>query len=243
MARGHVYLGSVFDTRQDRSGHLFVFEAAGCGHAECAPEWSADLLGPADGTIAPVVSADTVYMGSTTRFGVVPNGVAHLFAFPADGCGAVVCRPRSSYDVGDGGLDGGLAVSADVLYASAQGTPRADTVGVLSAYPARGCGAPLCRPLWTGVNFASGFESPPVVVNGLVFVAKGPAAGFPVDAAVLSYDAAGCSGRVCLPLSFTELGTQQFYLGAPIAVADGTLYVPSGASGGGANLYALRILD
>jgi hypothetical protein len=75
-----------------------------------------------------------------------------------------------------------------------------------------------------------------------VLVAKGPASGFPVDAAVLSYATRGCGAAVCLPLSFTQLGTAQFYFGSPIAVADGTLFVPSGdTTTSASNLYALRI--
>ena len=96
--------------------------------------------------------------------------------------------------------------------------------------------------MWTAVNFASGFESPPVVAGGVVFVAKGPASGFPVDEAVLSYPATGCGARICLPLSFTSVGDQQFYLGAPIAIAAHTLLVPTESSVDGADdLVALRV--
>jgi hypothetical protein len=242
VARGHVYISALFVTPDDSSGRMLVFPAAGCGRATCRPEWTADLLGQVDGTLSPMVSGTTVFAGSGTRFGVVPNGTLHLFAFAADGCGSAVCRPVRSYDTGDSDLTGGLALSKGVLYAGSQSTPDPNTEGVFSAFPAAGCGAKVCRPLWTAVNFASGFESPPVVAGDVVFVAKGPASGFPVDEAVLSYPATGCGAATCTPLSFTSLGTEQFYLGSPIAVADHTLFVPTEASsGGGDDLVAVQV--
>lgn len=243
VAGGHVYIAASFVTANDFSARLLSFWAGGCGRRQCAPEWKADLLGQVDGAMAPLVSGDTVYIGSGTRFGVVPNGKRHLFAFAAGGCGLAVCPPLWSYDVGVQGVTGGIALSGGVLYASSQTSPDPNTDGVLSAFPALGCGEPVCPALWIGVNFAAGAESPPVVVNGVVFVAKGPASGFPVDAAVLSYAADGCGQPLCQSLSFTQLGPQQFYLGSPIAVADGTLFVASQITGGTTNVYALQIPD
>jgi outer membrane protein assembly factor BamB len=242
VGAGHVFVSAVFDTSADRSGRLVSFAAGGCGAATCAPEWTADLLGPADNTLSPLVSGTTVFAGSSTRFSDTPNGPLHLFAFRAGGCGRPTCRPLRSYRTGDSDLTGGLAISGGTLYAGSQSSPDPSTIGVLTAFPAAGCGAAVCDPSWTAVNFASGFESPPVVSGDVVFVAKGPASGFPVDEAVLSYPAGGCGSKICLPLSFTSLGDQQFYLGSPIAVADHTLLVPTEASATGADdLVALRV--
>ena len=60
-------------------------------------------------------------------------------------------------------------------------------VGVVQAFPAAGCGKPLCKPRWTGINFGFGFESSPAIAGGVVFVAKGPASGVPVDAGVAGF--------------------------------------------------------
>jgi PQQ-like domain len=242
VARGHVYVGAFFNTFDDSSGRMVVFRAGGCGKRVCRPEWTADVLGQVGETMAPLVSGATVFMGSGTRFSEFPNSTTHLFAFAADGCGAKVCTPIRSYETGDSDLTGGLALSHGVLYASSQSTPDPNTVGVLMAFPAAGCRATVCKPLWTGVNFGSGSESPPVVAGDVVFVAKGPASGFPVDEAVLSYPVGGCGAQTCLPLSFTQVGTEQFYLGAPIAIADHTLFVPTEASvDGGDDLVALQV--
>lgn len=242
VAGGHVYIGALLNTPDLFSGRMFVFDADGCGSSTCAPEWSANLRGMSDGTLSPLVSGNLVYAGSGTRFGEQPNGPNHLFAFDAGGCGAQICKPLWSYATGDADLTGGLALSRGVIFAGSQSTPNPNTVGVFSAFEAGGCGAKVCQPLWTAINFASGFESPPVVAGRLVFVAKGPASGFPVDEAVLSYRTTGCGHRICRPVSFTQLGPEQFYLGSPIAIAEHTLLVPTEASNGGADdLMALQV--
>ena len=244
VAHGHVFLGALLADPNDASGRLFSFAAAGCGQPVCKPEWRADLRGQSDGTLSPLVRGSTVFMGSGTRFSEVPNGPLHLFAYDVDGCGSPVCKPIRSYRTGAADLTGGLALSHGVLYAGSQSTPDPTTVGVFMAFPAAGCGAKVCDPLWTAVNFASGFESPPVVAGGVVFVAKGPASGFPVDEAVLAYPANGCGAQICQAIGFASVGDQQFYLGSPIAIADKTLFVPTEASADGADtLVALQLSD
>jgi outer membrane protein assembly factor BamB len=243
---GHVFVSTFFNTPDDFSGRLHSYAAGGCGRKTCKPEWTADLLGPTDNGLSPLVSGGTVFAGSSTRFAETPNGPLHLFAFAVDGCGRKTCKPLRSYRTGDSDLTGGIALSGGILYASSQSTPDPfNTVGVVTAFPASGCGGKpqeVCDPLWTGINFASGSESPPVVTGDVVFVAKGPASGFPVDEAVLSYPARGCGAEICLPLSFTSLGDEQFYLGQPLAVADHTLFAVTGVTATGADdLVALRV--
>jgi len=81
-----------------------------------------------------------------------------------------------------------------------------------------------------------------LVTGDVVFVAKGPASGFPVDEAVLSYPAGGCGSKVCQPLSFTSVGDEQFYLGQPLAAAEHTLFVVTGVTATGADdLVALKV--
>src|SRR5919204_5656185 len=71
---------------------------------------------------APLVSGDTVFMGSSEDFGGV-NG-NHLFAFAAAGCGKATCKPLRTYDVGDAGSNTTPALVGDTLLASTQATPR-----------------------------------------------------------------------------------------------------------------------
>jgi PQQ-like domain len=229
VGNGNVYVTSFQSTPDLVTGRLLVFSAAGCGAGTttCRPSWTADLGGPAGDTAAPTVTADTVFAGSGTLFGDGTNTNFHLFAFPAAGCGGPVCKPLRSYDTGDGGVEGAPAVAGNILYATTQASPDPNTVGVVAAYPLAGCGKPQCEPLWTGVNFASGAASAASVVGGVVFVGKGPASGFPVDAGLYAFDARGCGAAVCAPISFLQLSTEQFYLGAPLAVAEGKVFMAS----------------
>jgi len=135
----------------------------------------------------------------------------------------------------------------DTLLVSSQATPDPSTIGVVSAFSASGgsgCAGGLCQALWTGVNFAAGNESSPAVAGNVVFVGKMPALGFPVDAGVFAYDIRGCGAgqRLCLPLSLTEVGQNQFALGAPLAIARGTVYYTSTDNDDGhSNVYALGL--
>jgi outer membrane protein assembly factor BamB len=227
VGNGFVYVSTFLSTPDLFTGRMLVFSTTGCPSRKCAPLWTADLGGPGGRTGSPTVAGDTVFVGSTTLFGDGTNTDFHLLAFPAAGCGAKACKPLRTYDTGDGGVDSTPAVAGNVVYATTQGTPDPNTVGVVAAFPLAGCGRPQCAPLWTGVNFAGGFASSPSVVNGVVFVGKGPASGFPVDAGVYAFNAAGCGAVVCQPISFVQLSLEQNYLGAPLAVAEGKVFMVS----------------
>jgi outer membrane protein assembly factor BamB len=242
VGNGFVYVTTFQSTPDLVTGRLLVFPAGGCRRSVCAPSWTADIGGPAGTTAAPTVTADTVYTTSGTLFGNGVNTTFHLLAFPAAGCHAKTCRPLRSYDTGDGGVSGPAAVAGATVYVNTQASPDPNTVGVVAAYPAAGCGKPRCAPVWTGINFASGFGSPPSVVNGVVFVGKGPASGFPVDAGRYAFDAAGCGAAICSPIAFVQLGTDQFYLGAPLAVAEGKVFMASNDNSSGlSNVYAIGL--
>jgi hypothetical protein len=146
VAGGFVYVGSFLSTPDLTSGRLLAFRATGCGSAACRPTWTADLLGPSDTIQAPLVSGGVVFASSSTRFGVDPDTGLHVFAFAAGGCGAAVCRPLRAYETGDGGVAGGLALSGGTLFASLQASPDPNTIGVVAAYPAAGCGRATCPP-------------------------------------------------------------------------------------------------
>ena len=194
-------------------GRLYAFPAKGCGAAACAPSWTAKLGGADDGA-GPTVAGDRVYI-QTTR----------LEVFPAGGCGQPTCQPLWAGDLGDEG-DGSTtpAVWHGTVFTATQFTPTpGQNIGVLQAFPAAGCGQALCEPEWTGVNFASGFESSPSIANGIVFVAKGPASGFPVDVGMYAFKAGGCANIVCRPISFAQANIDGNYLGSTPAIGDGMI--------------------
>lgn len=226
VGNGYVYVTTFDSTPNLVTGRLLVFPAAGCGEPDCAPSWTAHIGGPAGSTAAPAVTATTVYTTSGTLFGNGVNTDFHLMAFPAAGCGAQICKPLRTYDTGDGGAEGAPAVSGGRLFATTQNSPDPNTIGVVAAYPAAGCGQPRCEPLWTGINFTSGSASPPSVVNGVVFVGKGPASAIP-DAGVYAFNAAGCAAATCKPIKFVQLSSNQDYLGAPLAVGEGKVFMSS----------------
>jgi len=246
VGNGYVYVTTFLNTPNLFSGRLLVFPAAGCGQANCRPSWTASIGGPAGSTAAPAVTPRTVYTTSGTLFGDGVNTNFHLMAFPAAGCGAKTCKPLRTYDTGDGGAEGSAAVAGTMVFATTQASPDPNAIGVVAAYPAAGCGKPRCKPLWTGINFTSGFASPPAVVNGVVFVGKGPAtatAQNTPDAGLYAFKAVGCGGAVtCKPISFLELSTYQNYLGAPLAVGEGKVFMASTDNVSGRTLvYAMGL--
>jgi outer membrane protein assembly factor BamB len=148
VAGGFAYIAGT-------DGALSAFRAAGCGAASCEPVWQ----GRTDNNItgSPAVAGGLVLVGSADHF---------LYAFPAAGCGRKTCAALRAYDVGDGGINTTPALVGNTLYAATQATPDPNTIGVVAAFPANGCGRPLCPPRWTGVNLVAGFESGPVVAGG-----------------------------------------------------------------------------
>jgi outer membrane protein assembly factor BamB len=236
---GHVYVTTFLDTPDLFSGRLLAFPAAGCGQASCAPSWTASIGGPAGPTAAPAVTAHTVYTTSGTLFGNGVNTSFHLMAFRAAGCGAKTCKPVRAYDTGDGGAEGTPTVWHGTVFATTQASPDPNSLGVVAAYPAAGCGRPRCEPAWTGINFVSGFASPPAVAGGVVFVGKGPASSIP-DAGLYAFSAAGCGAVTCLPLSFHQLSSDQDYAGAPLAIAGGKVFMTSNDNvTGTSDVYAI----
>jgi outer membrane protein assembly factor BamB len=206
VADGVVYVGST-------NGNLYAFPAEGCGGATCQPLWH----GPTGGSID--IASPTVAGGV-----VLVSGGDFVFAFPADGCGAATCDPLWK---GQAPLMSNTpAVAGGMVFVDAQPVVQGGrALGVLEAFDLDGCGAPTCEPLWVGINFASGFESSPVVANGVVYVGKGPATF--VDSGVFTFDANGCETRICDPLGFAQTGPSQFYLNSTPAVVDGRVYMGS----------------
>jgi PQQ-like domain len=241
VGNGQVYVTTFDSTPNLVTGRLLVFPAAGCGKPDCTPSWTAHIGGPAGSTAAPAVTATTVYTTSGTLFGGV-NTDFHLMAFPAAGCGAATCKPLRTYDTGSGGAEGAPAVSGGRLFATTQNSPDPNTLGVVAAYPAAGCGRAHCAPVWTGINFVSGFASAPAVAGGVVFVGKGPGRDIP-DAGVFAFSAAGCGGAAtCKPVKFVQLSSNQNYLGAPLAVGEGKVFMSSDDNvSGRSDVFALGL--
>jgi hypothetical protein len=70
----------------------------------------------------------------------------NLSVFDAAGCGKATCKPLRAYDVGDAGSTTTPALVGDTLLSSTQATPDPNTSGVVAAFPANGCGRPICQP-------------------------------------------------------------------------------------------------
>jgi outer membrane protein assembly factor BamB len=170
---------------------------------------------------------------------LVTNG-DFLVAFDASGCGNPVCEPlwKGPAEL----MSNTPAVSDGIVYVDAQPFLQGGrSIGVIEAFDLAGCGAAVCQPLWSGINFATGFESSPVVANGVVYIGKGPASGFPVDSGVYAFDAAGCGRDICNPLTFVQTGPEQFYLSSTPAVVNGRVYMGSTETAGQAGLYVFEL--
>jgi outer membrane protein assembly factor BamB len=216
VSGGFVYFG----TYRGLHGHLYAFAAGGCAAVTCKPVWQASLSGV--GFSSPTLARGNLYISSGTFDG---GGV--IAVFRASGCGAAECAESWHAVLGDDAPSAAPAVSGSTLLVAAQGSLDPNREGVVEAFPADGCGHRACTPTWTGGNFGAGSESAPVVTNGIVLIAKGPASGVPVDAGVYAFKASGCGAPNCDPIAFFQVGTAQDYLGSSIAVGEGLLFFAS----------------
>jgi hypothetical protein len=223
-ATGAVTAAGAMAYLGDISGHLCAFRTAGCGRSVCSPLWigvrqSDEALGTSavgDG----YVYVDTLPFTPELFTGRVP-------AFPAAGCGSATCKPLWIADIGGPGTR--VTVADDTVFTNSstlfgEGT---NTGFHLMAFAAGGCGGPECKPAWVGVGFASAPTSPRAVVDDVILVGKGPASGFPVDSGFFTYKLRGCGAAICLPISLVQLGGQQGYNGAPLAVAEHEIFMVS----------------
>jgi outer membrane protein assembly factor BamB len=222
VAGGFVYVGST-------DGMVSVFTAAGCGQSTCLPLWMGQTGGSID-IASPTVVAGKVLVGDGSFLNV----------FDARGCGSSVCAQLWK---GKAELMGNTpAVANGVVFVDAQPVLQGGrSIGVVEAFDLDGCGAAICDPLWTGINFATGAESSPVLANGVVYVGKGPASGFPVDSGVFTYDARGCGQPICEAVGFVQTSPEQFYLSSTPAVVDGRVYMGSTETAGQAGLYVFEL--
>jgi outer membrane protein assembly factor BamB len=93
--------------------------------------------------------------------------------------------------------------------------------GELFAFDVRGCGQPVCPPLWTGVNMtaAAGPQSP-AVGEGKVYTGAG--------STMYAFDASGCGAPSCAPV-WTANTACAFFADRP-SVANGVVYTACGNS-------------
>ena len=93
--------------------------------------------------------------------------------------------------------------------------------GLLIAFPANGCGADNCAPLWTG-QLSNGAFTTPAVAGGLVFISS---AGN-VDnnlGTLYAFRAAGCGAATCSPLWTASVPNTE----SSPTVSGGMLYIVS----------------
>jgi hypothetical protein len=239
VGNGYVYVDTFLSTPDLFTGRVLAFKAAGCGSATCKPIWTADIGGPGTGV---TVAGNTLFTNSSTLFGDGTNTDFHLMAFAAGGCGRPVCKPLRTYFTDDTGAEGSPAIAGGYVLASSNGTTDPRFIGGVFAYPLAGCGKPQCQPAWVGVSFASAKTSPPVVIDDVILVGKGPASGFPVDSGFFTYDLRGCGAAICLPISLVQLGEDQGYNGAPLAVAEHKIFMAStDNTDGHSNVYTAAL--
>lgn len=172
---------------------LHAFPLDGCGApTTCTPTWSVDVGESPWSSVVAVPGRDDLFV----------NG--------ADGLVAVNRATGATEWQGAPGSGGELAVAAGTVYVVGGSTLR--------AFPADGCGGPVCEPSWTA-SLGSAAVSAPTVAAGVVYVG--------VEGAVEAFPAAGCGAPMCDRLARVDVtGTL-----VGVSVAEGRLFVASHADG------------
>jgi outer membrane protein assembly factor BamB len=132
---------------------------------------------------SPAVVEGVVYIGSSD---------GRLWAYPASGCGADLCTTPLWQSVAMGQIVDSPTVANGIVYVGSQ-TSFDSAAGRLDAFAARGCGAPVCAPLWQGLaGKQSILESSPAVGGGFVYVGA-------FDGRLYAFPARGCGKAICVP--------------------------------------------
>src|SRR4029079_17337559 len=107
--------------------------------------------------------------------------------FPAGGCGQGYCPAAWRAPLVES-IYNSPAVADGVVYIG-----TASVQGALVAFPAAGCGGPICTtPLWRSTALSI-TESAPTVKDGIVYVGS-------YQGGVYAFDAHGCGAAECAPL-------------------------------------------
>ena len=185
-------------------------------------EWEAQL-GQLVFSSSPAVVGGVLYIGSS-------DGT--LWAYPADGCGQALCTSPLWQSISLWQIVDSPTVANGIVYVGSQ-TSFTSNDGLLNAFAADGCGAPVCAPLWQGLaGKESILNSSPAVAGGFVYVGA-------FDGRLYVFHADGCGAAICPPVwTGTTAGTIEssptidagvVYIGSD----DGHLYA-FGANGCGA---------
>ena len=170
--------------------------------------WQAQL-GDIVFSSSPAVVGGVVYIGSI-------DGT--LWAYPADGCGADLCETPLWQSTNLAQIIDSPTVADGIVYVGSQ-TSFDSNDGLLNAFAANGCGAPVCAPLWQGMaGKESILESSPAVGGGFVYVGA-------FDGRLYAFAAGGCGHATCAPLWTGDLGSAVFE--STPAVANGVVYMVS----------------
>lgn len=175
--------------------------------------WQAQL-GQLVFSSSPAVVDGVVYIGSS-------DGT--LWAYSADGCGASLCTTPLWQSESLAQIVDSPTVVGGVVYVGSQ-TSFDSNDGLLNAFDAHGCGAPICAPLWQGLaGDESILDSSPAVGHGLVYVGA-------FDGKLYAFAANGCGAPTCQPVwtgatggtieSSPTVGIGVVYIGSD----DGKLY-------------------
>ena len=145
--------------------------------------WQAQL-GDIVFSSSPAVVGGVVYIGSI-------DGT--LWAYPADGCGADLCETPLWQSTNLAQIIDSPTVADGIVYVGSQ-TSFDSNDGLLNAFAANGCGAPVCAPLWQGMaGKESILESSPAVGGGFVYVGA-------FDGRLSAFNAHGCGAARCRPV-------------------------------------------
>jgi outer membrane protein assembly factor BamB len=198
-------------------GNVTAFSLAGCGAAQCPSLWTGHTENGISAT--PAVADGVLVVASADRF---------VYGFPAAGCGRPTCKPLWQAQMGDADVDSSVVVDRGTAYVGGYD-------GHLYAFAVRGCGRPLCGPLWVGR------ASDGCGLNHCKPLWRGDLDGEVVPGTPAVADLRGCGADDCLPLAFVQVAESGFYLGSPVAVADGHLLFGAGDNdeGGASKLYVL----
>ena len=191
-------------------GTLYAFKAAGCGHPNCRPVWTASV--PNVGS-SPTVAGGVLYL-------VASDG--RLLAFKAAGCGRPTCAPLWTANA-KSSAEASPAVGNGLVYVTS--TER------LVAFPAAGCGQATCPPVWASEPVA-GSDTGSGLIQGVGATLSSDKVYFAsVDFAspdgktstVYAFPAAGCGTLDCPPL-FVAHPADFDSIVSTMTIADGVLY-------------------
>lgn len=171
---------------------LYAFAAAGCGSATCTPAWTRS-----DGTGSwsrPAAGAEGQVVAIHASGSAGPGNV-RVFAV-ADG------TPLWQTAGDPNRYASGIAVGYDKVYVTMLPL-NTSTTPQLAVYPATGCGASPCAPLWTVPFLTPEAPGVPTVGGGLAYLSVSSTA--PFGSFVVAVDAQGCGAAVCGEVKRVEL--------------------------------------